>query len=348
MRWLTYLLCLCCVGIGFFAALTTDRIFEANEQVPAIPHGEPGEQFEQYWYERLTAGADESYEEFKKAYAGASPTDQHLAAHLFGGLLYTQYGLDALDVCDTAYSYGCFHELIGRAIQEQGIVVLETIDEFCKQSFDCQHGIGHGIVAFYGYEPEHLLASLALCTQLGSVDPHDGCYGGIFMEYNTRTMLYADGVPPRQWSSGTPADDVCAIVPVEAHAACYFWIPQWIMALFAHGDLRTMAENAARACREIEDRTDRTTCVKGMGYELVVYSQNPEELRQFCASAGAADETLVAQCLGAAAAALFTTDNARDRAPLLCDGLDDAAYTYCDRHASFSDGRRIPNVVHGG
>ena len=195
---------------------------------------------EEYWKTAIEEkGADAAYKTFSKSVANLSYAQQHVQAHVFGGVLYATLGTDGLAVCDSQFSFGCFHEFLGRAIADLGVVSVPELNQACIDSLgsnalSCQHGIGHGVQSYFGYDREHLEESLAVCSDLPFSDPIGGCYGGAFMEYNVRTML-ADQATAREF--GTSELDPCdSLERPEYTRACIYWQPQWWhAALFSSG-----------------------------------------------------------------------------------------------------------------
>ena len=147
-----------------------------------------------HWQDRINSvGGALAYEEFKEFNYGTidSTNTRHAVAHEFGALLYQMEGLDALSVCDDAFFFGCHHAFLGEAISDHGVEAIHIMDEACNESFTdsaCQHGIGHGLVSYYGYDRDDLDKALEQCGTLTDKGPAAGCGGGVFMEYNFRTM----------------------------------------------------------------------------------------------------------------------------------------------------------------
>jgi len=182
-----------------------------------------------YWHRAIAAfGGTEAYELLDKASRNASTDERHEYAHVFGGALYKAEGADALFVCDARFSYGCFHEFVGRAIAERGLAAAETLNDACikglgERSAFCQHGVGHGLQTYFGYSRKNLDEALAVCGALRGNDPIGGCSGGIFMEYNFRTMLADEGVIRVSEDVFAP----CNRLTGSYLESCVFWEPQW-------------------------------------------------------------------------------------------------------------------------
>src|SRR6185436_4304211 len=144
-------------------------------------------------------GPAKAYEIFKQDVTKiTSPGSQHLLAHVMGTELYTELGLEGLSVCDDSFAFGCYHSFLGTAINQEGLGILNTVDQICNEKKSdaksgCQHGIGHGIIGYLGYDQAQLLEALKYCEQLTYFGPLAGCGSGVFMEYNLKTMADPSG-----------------------------------------------------------------------------------------------------------------------------------------------------------
>ncbi len=204
---------------------------------------------ERYWESRIhEIGGKSAYTVFAESVATATPQSQHESVHAFGAALYTVEGIAGLPVCDDRFSFGCFHEFLGRAIADRGLESVSALDEGCfsvltTSQLSCSHGIGHGILAYLGYEHADLERALATCRGLPHFDPIGGCYGGVFMEYNFQTMLGRDGI-----TRAVLEGDVlypCNQLSDEYTDACAYWQPQWWNQVLK----QDLAESEARFAR---------------------------------------------------------------------------------------------------
>lgn len=300
--------------------------------------------FESFWKEYIIEHTPQiAYQKFKDSYSGASPTEQHLVAHLFGGALYSAVGISGLAICDMHYASGCFHEFLGRALREHGDSILYDVDTYCKEStYDCQHGIGHGILAYSGYEHLGLLKALRLCRSIGSTDVRDGCFGGIFMEYNIFTMLGPE-TPIRIQDQGEVPDALCQSVPEFASQACYFWLPQWFLASEKNISLHEKFFKVTKECQTIHDGPSRLTCYSGITNELLSYTDNFNLMAQYCDDndLSVSDPLFRVQCRSGVASSLFMDIKTRDRAAELCEKLSGRQYDFCKFFSTVGGGKRI-------
>lgn len=232
----------------------------------------------EYWKSRIAdAGGKKAYAEFVGwIERGAVDQDQiHTLAHIFGGALYRVEGIRGLTACDARFTYGCFHEFLGEAIAEGGLSVVRDLNEECatalvESPLSCQHGIGHGLTATLGYDEDSFKQAMAVCRELPYNDPIGGCYGGVFMEYNLRTILSIRGevADIRPLTDGNYYD-LCEILSTDLLRPCFFWQPQWWHQLFrvaGESDEEIIFTRLGALCSEATaDPAFSRACFEGIG-----------------------------------------------------------------------------------
>lgn len=334
----------------FFLQTHSAAVSQVDESYPTLPmpsKKDDRQEFLAYWKQYLqTHSAIDTYVRFKQVYnTEENGTALHTAGHLIGGILYDAVGTKAFRICDQSFYYGCVHEAVGRIVSTEGVDIVRELNDQCDGVSGCQHGIGHGLVSYMGYTPDRLRAALSVCHDIGSVDPQDGCYGGIFMEYNMRTTLSVDGVPIRQAEPDDLAGQVCVDVPEYAKAACYFWLPQWFM-VSRYSSLDNKVEFAAEECNTVSNMTLRSTCYKGLGYEIVSYEKNPSEIKRLCSQALPDTDTsaFMVECTSGAAASLASAGVSPQDSVKVCSDLNIVSeIQHCEYYGSHPQTQRIPN-----
>ncbi len=298
---------------------------------------------EHEWRDEIRkSGAEFAYETLAQSVAAESVHTQHSAAHAFGAALFAEEGADGLPVCDSRFSFGCFHEFLGVAIPALGIESVSMLNDACyddlsESPLSCQHGIGHGVLSTYGYDNRALLQSLEVCRGLKRGDPIGGCYGGVFMEYNVRTML-GEQATPRKFA-GNPFDS-CESLDGVFVPACLYWVPQWwLQEIFGPGSANARMEKhevyAAMGsyCRDFA-HTDELTraCFEGLGNVVADYADfESETARTLCEAAGTRPaEDLLCLAIGANH---FGINSGAEVALQMCIGLEGDALTYCTAYA---------------
>jgi len=295
------------------------------------------------WIEKK--GGKTSYEDFALSVEGLREEEQHTRVHIFGGALYEEEGINAVGVCDSRFFYGCFHEFIGRATSDLGISAASDLNEICRTTFSgsekdaCQHGIGHGVQVFYGYTPKDIGTSLGVCNELGDNNIlGGGCFGGIFMEYNLRTMLSDDGVVRDSDNIYSPCDELSDVfVP-----ACLYWQPQWWrVGPFLGFDVQAIYEKMGDACIQTEevfskgkyDVKPRRICFEGIGGIIAPDTQFNTRRIEFLCDSSSDDEVDRLVCKSSAAYRTLDSPNP-DSSQELCKGFTGAFLDYCNAYAS--------------
>ena len=198
-------------------------------------------------------GAARAYAALHKELEGESVGIRHGTAHVFGELLFETEGLAGLGVCDQAFTFGCYHGFLGRAVNKNGIDIVSSLNAGCvaangEGESACRHGLGHGILDYIG--PSHLTDAYAVCRKIGW-DGLLGCGQGVIMEYlqsRDRIFTFESGAPLR------PCDGLSA----DLRPSCYFELPYaWY---FAKLDFPKMRE----LCFGLQDE-DRRACLLGLG-----------------------------------------------------------------------------------
>lgn len=328
--WLAFIFLIACAG-GLMLAFGGGR----GNSAEILPSAS-----EQWMKEIQELGAREAYKKMIEESAALTPQEQHINAHVFGGALFDVEGEGGLSVCDETFSFGCFHEFLGRAIASLGPSSIERLNEQCFDDLvlsplSCQHGIGHGALAFAGYEDDGLHYALAVCRDLPYADPIGGCYGGAFMEYNMRTMLGADSTFRAPPEDGDLVAE-CAGLDREYKRACVYWVPQWWNAVL-QSRIVSLDENFIRMgefCSDKRIRDDRRDCFEGIGNitpPAVNFSAR-ESARLCDLTSKKPEERLF--CRSTAANSLYTGGAGKVGDALgVCGGLEGAHYAYCAAYA---------------
>ncbi len=220
-----------------------------------------------YWGKRIgNIGAQAAYNELKLAYSDKDFTSQHIAAHLFGNLLYEKLGVEGFYICDEALGFGCHHNFVSRALAERGLSAIDELNRACLAKFGerdttCQHGIGHGVMEFLGYGDGALYESLDACDRIATGNARSGCAWGVFMAYNIRVVVGAASasITLRPLDPQNPYAP-CPSVPERLRRVCISQLALWWDKLFS-GDYGKMGE----MCVGLKDEKDRGACVIGVG-----------------------------------------------------------------------------------
>ncbi len=215
--------------------------------------------------------------------------DQHLLGHEIGDLLYTQEGIEGMGICTHEFRNACSHTMVIGALLEFGEGALPRIRDACFNAPGgsgayamCFHGLGHGVLAFNGYE---MKKTVALCDKLGTPEYEDReaieCFGGAIME-----IIGGGGHDPENWQLRRdeyldPEEPfgLCAsdIVPGEFKPICYIYMTPF--AFEASGaDMGNPGPAAYKKtfewCAEIpaSEIENRGACFGGVGKELIGFA----------------------------------------------------------------------------
>ncbi len=228
---------------------------------------------------------EETYDRFKKEHERDDIASAHTSAHIFGEVLYEKVGLPGFSVCDAGFGFGCYHSFVSFAIAEHGIEVAQELDKECAGShgpvgLGCFHGIGHGVLSYYGYGKKGIETALSVCDSLLWKRPYGGCRDGVFMEYNFRIMEAEPTKRNRPFSIES-RNEPCDFVQKDSRIACYFNQPEWWRtSLMNEPDL---AEELSNFCEEVKVVSEKQACFRGIGYSQAPdVNFEPLEGSKFC------------------------------------------------------------------
>lgn len=188
--------------------------------------------------------------------------DCHNTAHQLGALAYEVYGDEAFrqpsDLCLSGGLHGAIEGYFRRHGAKQLPAEVQTIcQSMPAASFtlkQCLHGVGHGLMAFTGYD---LPQALALCDALG--ERAELCYTGVFMENYTQLQVGHVGMAHQTKYLNNDLLYPCTIVGEQYKSMCYYFQPARMVRLVG-GDYQAMGEACARA-----EESYRSSCFKGIG-----------------------------------------------------------------------------------
>ncbi|MBY0111044.1 hypothetical protein K2Y00_03545 [Patescibacteria group bacterium] len=286
-----------------------------------------------YWsYSIQRSGAPSAYQEFLVRNSSTDSTRQHLAAHVFGEVLFKIEGEEGISVCDAQFGFGCYHGFFGRAISEGGVESIARLDAACVKTHGtlgtgCQHGVGHGILEYVGYDA--LDEALALCAETTQLTSRLGCTSGVFMEYNSPLAGISDGlVPTTRALDPLNLYEPCNEVEEKYKESCFHELGAWVLS--HHAD-------AARAgfCEGIEGR-GRESCFVGMGSAIAhKVGPYPTQGIEMCAMFGEND---MRSCRAGLSWGFFTVPETRLHALEACGYTEETQKNACLRLGDLTEG----------
>lgn len=278
-----------------------------------------------YWNEQIDkVGAEAAYKGFKEKYSSSPYGSQHSLAHVLGELLYDKLGVKGVSICDDSFSFGCYHSFFGKAVSKEGLKVTKEFDQACKDKYGqknlpCQHGIGHGLLSYFGNEK--LVNALNECTKI-TWQSLGGCSSGVFMEYNFQTMADPTKASVRVLTKEGPHYP-CKKVPSKFTPVCYFEQVQWWESTFSN-DYKKIGS----LCAEVQDMQSKEACFHGAGnYAAPSVNYDVGKTTNLCNQM----PTLVgkADCIEGASWILLARPNGSQDALTLCDALQDEFRNNC-------------------
>ncbi len=251
---------------------------------------------ESYWTQRIQAvGGVRAFSELGDSVKDLTLGAQHVTAHAFGKALYEVKGMSGFSDCGAQYGQGCLHQFFGLAVQERGMGALKSIEDVCASRekpidrLNCEHGLGHGIAGYLGYSVDDLMQGVSACAGVVPADRLSlGCLGGVFMEYNFRSLISSDAQVDTRIRQLTPDNRYapCDIVPKEYTATCMFWQPWWWHLNLSRTPGDSYVFNIIGSyCRALTGSSS-DECFKGIGY-MIPNREQPDmaEAARLCSAA---------------------------------------------------------------
>lgn len=249
------------------------------------------------WKKLITElGPEAARREYATFIIGLNISWQHANAHEYGRALYALFGLQGVAFCaDREGIRGCFHEILAadalatgdendsRCIAEQNVLART----------ECEHALGHGFVARYGYTQEGLDRSFARCEEIRALEDVQGCAYGVIMEWYLR---FVSG-EPQLWPRDQGAIALCESLSGISRSACFYNIALvWFNEVWEL-PIRDAFAAIGAWCESLEGTPrDRSDCGSGLGRTIASRTEIlPDEKKDLC-HLSAADATISAAC----------------------------------------------------
>ena len=233
-------------------------------------------------------GAKYAYEVLKIAPV-APNTDMHLLAHVVGDILYTQLGAEGIQVCTQDFRNACSHSIVVGLFTDKGEGALNEIKDACKKAPGglgaytmCYHGLGHGILAYTGYDfPKTINLCQKTTTKESEGSEYPECVSGAVME-----IISGGGHDKELWAKQRPkylkvGDPfyICSppLMPQEAKGRCLDYLTPHLWEAVG-GDINNPKnedfQKAFKLCHLITEEDFRNICFGGFGKEFVGLAQS--------------------------------------------------------------------------
>ena len=234
-----------------------------------------------YWLHIL--GPEKAMQWLLEHSGGGSLVDCHQPAHQIGRIAYALKGGKAFEKGDASCHSGYYHGAMERLLTEKGTLDLAaTIEDTCKifdtdfGRFECLHGVGHGVMAYHGYDLPEALTS---CDKLNTTFAARSCYGGVFME-NIITGLGIGAVPDHDtdWLSDDPYFPCNALDSrYELQHDCYQMQTSWMLKLYDY-DFDRVAETCLGAPLQM-----KPICFRSYGRDAAGHTlRDPAAMTKLC------------------------------------------------------------------
>jgi hypothetical protein len=215
----------------------------------------------------------------------APNTDLHLLGHAVGDILYKQEGLNGITACTNDFRNACSHAIVIGLFFDKGDGALADIADACRKAPGgngaytmCFHGLGHGILAYEGYDMQK---TAAMCQKTGTAQfgfrEGTECIGGSVMEiieggghdhetWAKQRLIYLD---PKHPLSLCQSD----FIPQSSRFMCYEYLTPYLFEA-AGGDFNSpnpaIFPKAFAFCNAVPlaDTADRNSCFGGFGKEF--------------------------------------------------------------------------------
>jgi hypothetical protein len=222
--------------------------------------------------------------------------DLHLLGHEVGDVLYKQEGANGIRACTQDFRNACSHSIVVGLFTDKGEAALPIIADACRNAPGgsgaytmCFHGLGHGVLAFEGYD---MAKAAAICKKTGTAAFKDReyveCIGGTVMEiigggFHDRDLWMAQS---KKYLDRPDALALCKekFIPDEARGQCYTYLtPHLFIAAgtnLGSPDPKVFGK-AFSFCATLpeSDAVNRAACFGGFGKEFVVLAQDRDVRR---------------------------------------------------------------------
>lgn len=249
----------------------------------AMADSDNPEREEQLRYQLAVFGSRAIVDDLVADSDGGSTVDCHQPAHIIGRVGFDIYGPVVFKDGSALCHSGFYHGAMEGFIKQNGVDNLAAdISALCRSfdtafgDFQCNHGVGHGVLAYESYD---LPKALGLCQKLESEHGRSACYGGAFME----NIMVAQGwgaIPGHEteWINDDPQFP-CNKIMAESAILYDCWQMQtsWMRTLFKEDGTKIIAE-----CQKVP--TDYiSVCFRSWGRDLAsIYYRDVDEITRGC------------------------------------------------------------------
>lgn len=218
--------------------------------------------------------------------------DFHLLGHIVSDQIYKEKGINGMSACTDDFRNACSHAIVVGIFSDKGVEALPLITEACRKAPGgsgaytmCFHGLGHGILSFYGYKMEE---AVGVCKKSGAAPFPNAeatqCISGAVMEIITggdHDKAVWRVMHQRYLKDNPSPISLCrsSFMPREAAPLCYTYLTPYLF-IAAGANLgnpeQVYFKKAFSFCEEVptSDPVNREACFGGFGKEFVPLAQS--------------------------------------------------------------------------
>jgi plastocyanin len=259
--------------------------------------------------------------------------DCHTIAHQVGRVAYSLYGAsvfkDGDDSCHSGFYHGAMESLIaekGTDNFDQTVSDLCTIFDTRFGTFECLHGVGHGVLAFTNYD---LTKALGICKELPTEFDQRSCYGGAYME-NVVTGMGQGAKPDHTttWLSRTDPLYPCDALPDDFKMVddCYLMQTSWMLYISNYNYPLVVSD-----CLEAP-ALHQHTCFKSFGRDAAGNSlRDPNQIVAYCSMVPQDSNEYMNDCISGGVNVIidFWGEKYTNQADPVCDLLSGSEALAC-------------------
>jgi hypothetical protein len=208
--------------------------------------------------------------------------DVHFIGHKVGDMLYEEYGIEGMKYCTHDLRNACSHSVVIGALLAEGESILPKLNPICHEAPGgvgaytlCYHGLGHGTLAYAGYD---IKRGIELCGLVTNETPFREeqvqCIGGVVMEMNigAHDPEVWKEMKQKQLTVSRPLE-ICQsdYIPNIAKVMCYSYVTPYLLEAAAETATSQMDQlkKSFLYCDILDKKAQRRACYGGMGKEFV-------------------------------------------------------------------------------
>lgn len=263
-----------------------EKVLNFEQEILGMPSQQEGFEGLKKYFQNLAKEKGARYAfEFLKIAPVPPNTDLHLLGHTIGDELYKQENLQGMTACTNDFRNACSHSIVVGLFWDKGEEALAPIAEVCRKAPGssgaytmCFHGLGHGILSYFGYD---IKKTIAMCIKTGTpayqYQESSQCISGAVMEivgggFHDRDLWKAQRA--KTLNTNKPLG-VCTDfgMPDYSKHMCYVYLTPFLWEAVGGDPFHPTPETTKKAfalCEKIPktEPQNRNACFGGFGKEF--------------------------------------------------------------------------------